>query len=273
MERSEQIGELIAALSKAQSEFGAATKDSDNPYYGSKYADLAAVIGAVRPALSKNGIAMVQFNESDLERQTGSVTTALLCGEQFISINAEAPATGKGKDGLPKFDVQTLGACWSYLRRYTLQAICGLASEDDDGNSLQGANAPIQRRTTPAPRPVQTLDPKPEPKQEGVFFENKELDLLNCVILGVTEKETKGKKPYAAVNFNGRIDGFNWASNWHTSLTPALKDAIGKTVTIKLSRKKSEDGRSVQFLNIEGILEIDGVEFVKPTVTEELEHA
>ena len=154
MKKSEQVGELVAALAKAQAEFGSAVKDSDNPYYGSKYADLSAVIGAVRPALNKNGIAMMHTLESDLERQCAIVTVGLYHGEQFMEVTVEAPATGRAKkdernEGAAptKFDVQTIGACWSYLRRYTLQAICGLASEDDDGESLAGSNKPIPKKT------------------------------------------------------------------------------------------------------------------------------
>ena len=154
MKKSEQVGKLVAALAKAQAEFGSAVKDSDNPYYGSKYADLSAVIGAVRPALNKNGIAMMHTLESDLERQCAIVTVGLYCGEEFMEVTVEAPATGRAKkdernEGAAptKFDVQTIGACWSYLRRYTLQAICGLASEDDDGESLAGSNKPIPKKT------------------------------------------------------------------------------------------------------------------------------
>jgi hypothetical protein len=156
MKRSEQIGDLVAALAKAQGEFTQAVKDSDNPYYGSKYADLNAVISAVRPALNKHGIFMTHDLESDLERQCAIVTVGFYFGEQFIEETAEAPATGRAKkdernEGVAatKFDVQTLGAAWSYLRRYTLQAICGLASEeDDDGNSLQADNKPIAKSAT-----------------------------------------------------------------------------------------------------------------------------
>jgi hypothetical protein len=135
MERSEQVGDLIAALAKAQHEFTPAIKDVTNNAFGTdrtyKYADLAANIGAVRPALSKHGIALIQFDESDLQRQTASVTTALYFGEQWISQTAEAPAVGRSG-----FNVQSIGACWTYLRRYTLQAICGLASEDNDAQDL-----------------------------------------------------------------------------------------------------------------------------------------
>ena len=145
MERSEQIGDLMIALAKAQSEFTFAAKESENPAFHSKYADLASVIAAVRPSLSKNGIAFLQFDESDVERQTASVTTALYHGEQWISITSEAPAAG-----MKGFNVQSLGAAWTYLRRYTLQAVCGLASDDDDGNSLAVENPPVARRGSPS---------------------------------------------------------------------------------------------------------------------------
>jgi hypothetical protein len=155
MKRSEQIGELVAALAKAQAEFTPALKDSKNPYYNSKYADLSSVIGAVRPALNKHGIVLTQDLSADLERQVAMVKTGLYCGEQFFEIEIEAPAKGQTKkdeqSGVPgtKFDVQTIGAATLYLRRYSVAAICGLAAEDDDeddGNSLGSNNGPISKQ-------------------------------------------------------------------------------------------------------------------------------
>ena len=151
MQRSEQIGELITALAKAQAEFTFAAKDSNNPAFNSKYADLAANISAVRPSLSKHGIALMQFDEVDLERQTASVTTSLHFAEQYISIMAEAPAIG-----MKGFNVQSIGACWTYLRRYTLQALCGLASDDDDGNSLAVENKPVPAKAKTTPKQAET---------------------------------------------------------------------------------------------------------------------
>jgi hypothetical protein len=152
MERSEHIGDLIAALAKAQAEFTPALKENEAKIkgtskqgaayeYGYKYADLAANISAVRPALNKHGIALMHFNESDLERQVASVSCSLHLGEQFISMSVEAPAMGQNG-----FNVQSLGAAWTYLRRYTLQALCGLATEDDDGASVATSNAPIPKK-------------------------------------------------------------------------------------------------------------------------------
>ncbi len=155
MKKSEQVGELVTALAKAQAEFTPALKDSKNPYYNSKYADLAAVIGAVRPALNKHGIILTQDISADLERQVAIVRTSLYHGEQFFEIEIEAPAKGQSKkdeqSGMAgtKFDVQTIGAGTLYLRRYSVAAICGLAAEDDeedDGNSLDGDNKPIAKK-------------------------------------------------------------------------------------------------------------------------------
>src|ERR1035437_2507452 len=138
--QSEHVGELITALAKAQAEFTPAIKDSDNPFFKSKYADLAANLNAVRPALNRNGIAIIQADGSDLSRGAAIVRTSLHCGEQWIAVEAEAPALDKSGN----INVQTIGSAWTYLRRYTLQAICGLASEDDDGNSLAATKTPAQ---------------------------------------------------------------------------------------------------------------------------------
>ena len=153
MKRSEHVGELVAALAKAQLEFTPAMKESKNPYYQSKYADLASNIGAVRPALNKHGIALVQDISADLDRQVAIVKTGLYLGEQFMEIEIEAPAKGQSKkdeqSGVAgtKFDVQTIGAATLYLRRYSIAAICGIAAEDDeedDGNSLDNDNKSIK---------------------------------------------------------------------------------------------------------------------------------
>ena len=74
-------------------EFTPALKDSDNPAFrGAKYADLANNINAVRPALNKHGIALIQADSSECERAMARVRTSLHHGDQWIASEAEAPA-------------------------------------------------------------------------------------------------------------------------------------------------------------------------------------
>jgi hypothetical protein len=153
MERSEQIGELVAALAKAQGAFGATVKDRKNPHFQSSYATLASGWSAAREALSANGIAVVQSVET--EQQGVLVETMLAHGEQWITSKLFVPTA--------KFDAQGLGSASTYGRRYALFAMAGLAPEDDDGNdaaeSMQGKNdKPVQRQERRAPAPRVTGD-------------------------------------------------------------------------------------------------------------------
>ena len=84
MDRSEQIKELATALATAQGEMGSAIKDSDNPFFKSKYADLASVWDACRDPLSKNGFSVVQTTE--LLRQPDTAPATVL--ETTIAIRA-----------------------------------------------------------------------------------------------------------------------------------------------------------------------------------------
>ena len=157
--QSEHVGELITALAKAQAEFTPAIKDSDNPFFNKKYADLAANLNAVRPALNRNGIAIIQADSSDLSRGAAIVRTSLHCGEQWLAVEAEAPALDKSGN----INVQTIGSAWTYLRRYTLQALCGLASEDDDGNSLSGGTGKVTPASVAKPPQNSSAPPDYEP--------------------------------------------------------------------------------------------------------------
>lgn len=281
--RSKMIGELVAALAKAQGEFGQATKDSDNPYYSSKYADLAAVIGAVRPALSKNGIAVIQIPYADLQRQVGAVTIGFYHGEQFIEFDVEAPATGKAKDGKDKFDVQTLGACWTYLRRYGLQGAACLASEDDDGNSLQNENKPIPTRKL-NPRPTTTRESAQQVEQRAtvspVAAEPQAGNVafippngLTCTVKSVRElsaekladiAKRKGRA-WLTVEFLGQHNGVSEASCFDTKYWDLLKSSVGLECHFQIA-ERDKDGR--HYINIDDVVYVDGVEHVdgKPVV-------
>jgi len=133
---SESLGQLAAALAAAQATMGHASKDGKNPHFKSSYATLAAVIEAIREPLSKQGIAFTSLASTD--GLTVSVETRLMhkSGEWLSST-----ATAAVRDASP----QVVGSAQTYLRRYGLQAICGLAAEDDDGEATRSAKPPPPR--------------------------------------------------------------------------------------------------------------------------------
>lgn len=135
MNRSEQINELVVALTKAQAEFKPILKETDNPAFRSKYADLSTIIAATRPALNSNGLVIIQGVECLMDIQVTKIETLLAhVSGQWISEELHLPATMRDR-----FDAQAVGSSQTYGRRYAMQAILGVAADvDDDGNAAVG---------------------------------------------------------------------------------------------------------------------------------------
>jgi alpha-L-fucosidase len=138
MQHSESLKELATALAAAHGEIENATKNSTNPHFRSKYADLAEIINTTRPVLSKHGLSVVQI--PGFADGVVTVDTMLLhkSGE-WVQHTSGAP--------IGKADAQGVGSATTYLRRYSLAAVCGIAQEDDDAESAV-SNSP--QRSQPA---------------------------------------------------------------------------------------------------------------------------
>ena len=126
MTHSEQINEIAAAIAKAQGQIKGASKDANNPFFKSKYADLASVWDACRGALSANGLAVIQSPSAEGTRV--SVDTLLTHSSgQWMAGTVSVTA----KEDTP----QAIGSAITYLRRYALQSFVGVSPEDDDANA------------------------------------------------------------------------------------------------------------------------------------------
>lgn len=130
---SSSIAALAAALAKAQGEMAGAKKDAINPHFKSRYADLASVWDACRAALSKNGLAVVQRVFADPDG-VGVRTTLMHASGEWIEEVLVVPVQQRSAQGF--------GSAITYARRYALQAMVGVAADDDDGNE---ASAPAGR--------------------------------------------------------------------------------------------------------------------------------
>lgn len=148
MEMSGNIASLALALSKAQSEIKGALKDSNNPFFKSKYADLSSVWDACRGPLTKNELAIVQTIAGDSDNVI--VTTMLVhsSGEWVKDSLTMVPV---------KKDPQGAGSAITYARRYALAAIAGVTPEDDDGNAASNTTTTSNlagKSTSITPDPV-----------------------------------------------------------------------------------------------------------------------
>lgn len=127
--QSQEIGKISAALLKAQKEIVGAKKEAENPYFKSKYADLGAVLAVCKGPLNNQGISVLQPMISD-ESGVYVMTTLLHESGEYLS--------SKVKITPIKNDPQAHGSAITYARRYGLQAMLSIPSEDDDANDAMG---------------------------------------------------------------------------------------------------------------------------------------
>ena len=118
MNKSEQLDELAKALQHARTVVNHPPRNKVNPHFRNRYADLTAVLDAVVPAFTANGLSIVQMVDGGQ-----LVTTLLHTSGQFITSAADIPAHS---------NAQQLGSALTYLRRYTVQALAAIAADDDD---------------------------------------------------------------------------------------------------------------------------------------------
>ena len=140
--KSDSITEVSKALVKAQQEMGKALKDSTNPAFKSKYADLTSCLDAVMPALHNNGLALTQLPSGDIENVSLTTLITHTSGE-YVGSTDSIPRSANSRNAAHEH-----GSALTYLRRYGLAAVCGLGQEDDDGNSISKSAKKVDTSAT-----------------------------------------------------------------------------------------------------------------------------
>ena len=151
MNQSQNISELSRAMLQIQKNLLPALKDATNPFTRSNYATLNSVMESCRDELFTHGIWLTQLPcPAPVELGAGHIglETRLIHAEsgQWISSMAVIP--------LPKNDPQGMGSAITYARRYSLCAMLGIVTEDDDGEGAKigSKSASSQKRSTGGPQ-------------------------------------------------------------------------------------------------------------------------
>ena len=182
---SDGIKNIAPAFARAQRKFDTAKRDTDNPGFktadgktNARYADLASVHDACMAALNAEDIGVTHFtvpigddvylltratHASGEWYQSSFPLSTLDSVRQSIADAQKAPVAGLLGSGLDATGpsegtvkkkrapgVQALGSEITYLRRYCLSALVGVATEDDDDG-----NAAVAHTSSRAAAPAQ----------------------------------------------------------------------------------------------------------------------
>lgn len=227
--------ELYKALLKVQSELKPVKRTISNPFYKSKYADLESIVEAVMPLLSTHGILASQTTRIS-PNGLAELVTSLIHAETGEKIDSVSPIICKDASDPQKFIAAT-----TYARRSSLATICGLATQDDDGNTAadkpahasptndqlrqQAIEAERRLKANP-PGPMAAMAPK-ETETQPVKPQTPASSVLTAIGMVVDQKPANaGGYVSYAIEGQLREDGkLMWFSTKDPMITESINEA------------------------------------------------
>lgn len=132
-----QMQEFFADYAKYAGEVGAPKKTKINPHFKSKYSPLEEVLATVKPILAKYNMSIIQIPSN--KDGIAGIKNILTHASGFFMTFKEVECKSD------KPTIQGLGSTWTYLKRYTLETVSGVSSEDDDGEAIDKKKAPAKK--------------------------------------------------------------------------------------------------------------------------------
>jgi hypothetical protein len=216
MKQSESISNLATALSKAQGKMGAASMNSINPFFKSRYASLSNIMDACRAPLAENELCIFQtptikLKSAPIVRLT---TTLAHSSGEYIRETISLPLV----DEKGKSTAQAAGSVITYLRRYALSAMLGIvADEDTDGNEPpNGEKTQLKAKAEPSNNQKPSDKPALKPtkaqikklntvgsRQYGDAWDDKRPKLVQAISKGRTRSSTELTRPECTTLIEG----------------------------------------------------------------------
>lgn len=211
MNKSESIKEIATALAKAQGQMKPASKDNINPHFKSKYADLASVVEAIREPFSTNGLSYTQVCDF--------TDSGALIVETVLMHSSGEWYSGRLFMPCPQQTPQGIGSAITYAKRYSLAAIAGLATDDDDGNEAS-VNGKPENKTQSTKQPAQVSKSDAPIKATPAQCDRLRQTILDWC-LGDEAQARSALVKYSSFE----VDGKTYALDWDT-----LENASAKWV-------------------------------------------
>src|SRR5690625_4703012 len=141
MIKSESITEISKALVKFHDEVKQPARSAKNPFLKNKYVPLEELVEAITDVSPKHGLSFVQWALNDEHGRVGVATMIMHESGEFIEFD---PVFMNAEKNTP----QGAGSLITYLKRYSLSAVFGITSDqDDDGNESSGNKLQVDALT------------------------------------------------------------------------------------------------------------------------------
>ena len=225
--KSETIGKLALALSKAQSKITGALKDSQNPFFKSNYSDLASVMDAIRIPFSENELSVSQITD---EKDGKLILLTFLMHSSGEYLMSTYPVSSKDMN-----NPQAIGSGITYARRYALAAIAGVAQVDDDSERAM-ARTMVEEKKPAAP----AITPKSDSDLND-FFDDPNPRALVKPVVSVENPPNYTKKVVSEAQLKRLYAIQNKSTLSNEEVSAMIKLRFGKTSSKDLTNSEYQD--------------------------------
>ena len=188
MKTSNEINELAAALSKAQSQFTPVLKKAKG-VHNSSYAEFIEFIEMAKPHLGEHGLSIVQFPFNDAGH-VGIINRLMHSSGQWMEHDFGVPPS--------KHDTHAYGSAITYTKRYCYGSILGIPTTDDDSNQAMGL-IDTNRLDNPSQKPVQPISKTQLKTLVDILAGNADLEMRVLAATGVTSLSDVPKSQYLSI--------------------------------------------------------------------------
>jgi len=143
---SECIDKLLPAWAQAQAQVATVVRDSKNPMFNSDFATLESTLRAVSPVTKAHNLIIVTSCSDSRDGRVLVITRLIHTSGQWVQVMLPMERATRGDPN------QALGSVLTYSRRYSLQCLFSLNSEDKDLADVAVQPSESQKITTPRPR-------------------------------------------------------------------------------------------------------------------------
>lgn len=144
MKTSDSVKEIMPAILSVTDKMQA-SKDGKNPHFRSDYMTLDGILNSVKPVLKDVGIVILQSVDNNIF--SDKATSIIECHTKLLHKSGEY-LESKCIVHADKMTPQGYGSAITYVRRYGITTMLGIAEADDDGNAAEGAATAVKKPVT-----------------------------------------------------------------------------------------------------------------------------
>lgn len=203
--------------------------------YTFKYAPLDEIFSKIRPVLGKHGLSLSQLITSD---EKGMVIETFLMhssGQHIVSVARLPTVPAKPQD---------LGGLITYMRRYAIQCIVGIAAEENDADEMSEAAPTAQTVKQPRAKKSEPAPQNPPANSSATPLDDQTFQIVEIPAVPEMRTGTTNNKPWKVWGYTSPKAGIRLGT-FDTKFGALLEEAAEQQIQLNITYEITPKGGNI----------------------------